>query len=73
MHSHISVPTGSKLAAEEVFGGLDEDVAGDVVDGFSAWALLGAGLDAVLSEAAFLDAGVTSLRWCGSRLAWWRG
>ncbi len=47
-----------RLAAEEVFGFLDEDVAADVGDGVGEGDLLGAGLDAVLSEAALLDSAI---------------
>src|ERR1700677_549094 len=46
------------LAGEEVFDLLDEDVAAHVGDGFGEGELLGAGLDAVLREAARLDAAV---------------
>ena len=46
------------LSCEEVFDLLDEDVAAHVADGFGEGELLGAGLDAVLREAAFLDAAV---------------
>jgi hypothetical protein len=38
---------------------LDEDIAAHVADGFGEWELLGAGLDAVLGEAALLDAAVS--------------
>ena len=44
------------LAGEEVFDLLDEDVAAQVRDGFGEGELLRAGLDAVLGEAALLDA-----------------
>jgi len=47
------------LAAEEVFDLLDEDVAAHVGDGFGEGELLGAGLDAVLGEAALLNAAVS--------------
>ena len=43
-------------AREEVFDLLDEDVAAHVADGFGERELFGAGLDAVLGEAAFLNA-----------------
>ena len=46
------------LAGEEVFDLLDEDVAAHVGDGFGEGELFGAGLDAVLGEAALLDAAV---------------
>src|SRR3984885_9215835 len=46
------------LAGEEVFDLLDEDVAAHVADGFGEGELFGAGLDAVLGEAALLDAAV---------------
>ena len=46
------------LPREEVFDLLDEDVAAHVADGFGEGELLGAGLDAVLCEAALLDAAV---------------
>ena len=47
------------LSGEEVFYLLDEDVAAHVADGFGEGELLGAGLDAVLGEAALLDAAVS--------------
>src|ERR1700736_3513588 len=47
------------LAGEEVFDLLDEDVAAHVADGFGEGELFGAGLDAVLCEAALLDAAVS--------------
>jgi hypothetical protein len=47
------------LSGEEVFDLLDEDVAAHVGDGFGQGKLLGAGLDAVLGEAALLDAAVS--------------
>src|SRR6266851_2240552 len=47
------------LAGEEVLDLLDEDVAAQVGDCFGEGELLGAGLDAVLSEAALLDAAVS--------------
>src|ERR1700679_3580112 len=47
------------LAGEEVFDLLDEDVAAHVADGFGEGELFGAGLDAVLREAALLDAAVS--------------
>jgi hypothetical protein len=47
------------LAGEEVLYLLDEDVAAHVADGFGEGELFGAGLDAVLREAAFLDAAVS--------------
>ena len=46
------------LSGEEVFDLLDEDVSAHVGDGFCEGELLGAGLDAVLGEAALLDAAV---------------
>jgi hypothetical protein len=46
------------LATEEVFGFLDDYVAAYVGDGVGQGDLLGAGLDAVLGEAALLDAAV---------------
>jgi hypothetical protein len=47
------------LAGEEVFYLLDEDVAAHVGDGFGEGELFGAGLDAVLCEAALLDTAVS--------------
>src|SRR5258707_8167208 len=52
----MTVPMRS--AGEEVFDLLDEDVAAHVADGFGERELFGAGLDAVLREAALLDAAV---------------
>ena len=49
---------GAYLAAEEVFGFLDQHVAADVADGVGEGDLLGAGFDAVLREATLLDAAV---------------
>src|SRR5436190_2012245 len=46
------------LTREEVFDLLYEDVAAHVADGFGEGELFGAGLDAVLREAALLDAAV---------------
>ena len=46
------------LHGEEVFDLLDDDVAADVGDGFDEGELLGAGGDAVLGHAAFLDAAI---------------
>jgi len=46
------------LAGKEVFDLLDEDVAAHVADGFGQGELFGAGLDAVLGEAALLNAAV---------------
>src|ERR1700751_712350 len=46
------------LAAEEVFGFLDEDVAADVGDGIGKRDMLGTGLDAVLCETALLNSAV---------------
>src|ERR1700733_9739177 len=46
-------------AGEEVFYLLDEDVAAHVGDGFGEGELFGTGLDAVLCEAALLDAAVS--------------
>src|SRR5438445_8601856 len=46
------------LSCEEVFDLLDEDVAAHVADGFGEGKSFGAGLDAVLGEAALLDAAV---------------
>jgi hypothetical protein len=48
-----------ELSCEEVFDLLDEDVAAHVGDGFGEGELFGAGLDAVLREAALLDAAVS--------------
>src|SRR5579875_470321 len=50
------------LAAEEVFDLLHKGVAADVADGLGERQLLGAGLDAVLGEAALLHATVTGER-----------
>jgi len=50
---------GRYLAAEEIFDLLDEDVAAHVGDGFGEWELLGTSLDAVLGEAALLNAAVS--------------
>ena len=50
------------LAGEEIFDLLDEDVTAHVGDGFGEGELFGARLDAVLCEAAFLDAAVTGQR-----------
>ena len=50
--------TQTVLAGEEVFDLLDEDVAAHVADGLGEWELLGAGLHAVLCEAALLDAAI---------------
>ena len=47
------------LAGEEVFYLLDEDVSAHVADSFGEGELFGAGLDAVLGEAALLDAAVS--------------
>ena len=47
------------LSCEEVFDLLDEDVAAHVADGLGEGELFGAGLDAVLREAALLDAPVS--------------
>src|ERR1700761_2522896 len=47
------------LSCEEVFDLLDEDVAAHVGDGFGEGELFGACLDAVLCEAALLDAAVS--------------
>jgi hypothetical protein len=47
------------LAAQEVFGFLDEDVAADVGDGVGEGNLLGAGLDAVLRKSALLDTAIS--------------
>src|ERR1019366_2699189 len=49
---------GGSLAAQEVLGLLDEDVAAHVGDGFSERQLLGAGFNAVLRKAALLNAAV---------------
>jgi hypothetical protein len=46
-------------ACEEVFDLLDEDVAAHVGDGFGEGELFGAGLDAVLCEAALLNTAVS--------------
>jgi hypothetical protein len=46
------------LGGQEVFDLLDDYVSGYVADGFGQGELLGAGLDAVLGEAALLDAAV---------------
>src|SRR5271163_4557053 len=46
------------LSGEEVFDLLDDYVAGHVGDGFGEGELFGAGGDAVLGEAALLDAAV---------------
>lgn len=48
------------LTGEEVFDLLDEDVAAHVADGFGEGELFGAGLDAVLREAALLNAAISS-------------
>src|SRR5215469_16029177 len=48
-----------RLSREEVFHLLDEDVAAHVADGFGEGEFLGAGYDAVLGEAALLDAAVS--------------
>ena len=55
-------PTGLQnlLSREEVFDLLDEDVAAHVADGLSEGESFWAGLDAVLGEAALLDAAVSS-------------
>src|SRR6202041_652659 len=47
------------LPREEVFDLLDEDVAAHVADGFGEGELFGACLDAVLREAALLNAAVS--------------
>ena len=47
------------LAGEEIFDLLDEDVTAHVGDGFGEGELFGARLDAVLCEAALLDAAVS--------------
>ncbi len=52
-------PVEMKLAAEKVFDLLDEGVAANVADGFGQGEPLGACLDAVLREAALLDAAVS--------------
>ena len=57
MNGAPSVVAG--LSREEVFDLLDEDVAAHVADGFGEGELFGAGLDAVLGEAALLDAAVS--------------
>src|ERR1035438_5019834 len=50
------------LSAEEVLDNLDGYVAADVGDGVGEWNLLGADFDAVLGEAAFLDAAIAGER-----------
>ena len=50
--------TRSPSGAEEVFGGLDQDVSCHVANGFGEGELFGAGVYAVLGEAAFLDSSV---------------
>src|SRR5580692_3450553 len=56
---HESSSSGfNSLPGEEVLDLLDEDVSAHVADGFGEGELLGAGLDAVLREAALLDAAV---------------
>ena len=49
---------GKCLARKEVFDLLYKDVAAHVADGLGEWEAFGAGLDAVLREAALLDAAV---------------
>src|SRR5580692_2339580 len=57
---HESSSSGfNSLPGEEVLDLLDEDVSAHVADGFGEGELLGAGLDAVLREAALLDAAVS--------------
>ena len=48
-----------KLGADEVLELLEGDVAADVGDGVGEWEVLGADFDAVLSEAALLNATVS--------------
>src|SRR6266481_4188126 len=50
------------LAAEEVLGFLDEDVASHIGDGIGERDALGADLDAVLGVAALLDAAISGKR-----------
>src|ERR1700733_12471960 len=52
------VNCAKKSTGEEVFDLLDEDVAAHVADGFGEGELFGGGLDAVLGEAAPLNAAV---------------
>ncbi len=49
---------GGRLAAEEVFGFLESDVAADVGDGVGQGNLFGTDLDAILREAALLHTAV---------------
>ena len=49
---------GACLAAEEVFGFLDQDIAADVGDGIGEGDLLWAGLNAVLRESALLNSAI---------------
>jgi len=51
--------SGEELAGEEVFDLLDEDVAAHIGYGFGEGELFGTGLDAVLREAALLNATVS--------------
>jgi hypothetical protein len=56
--TRYSLRVDEDLSGEEVFDLLDEDIAAHVADGFGEGKLFGAGLDAVLGEAALLNAAV---------------